>query len=264
MQALVLLNQGKLDEALSSAKEAVRDQPDNLAAREILIELMCLVGEFERADKQAEAILVQQPDLAVAVSLVRQLIRGELARRECWQQGRVPEFIGDVDEFSQLALKALVAYRSGNASEAAAFVDELDEKRPAVGGAFQSQTFDDFRDLDDLCLAHLEVVTSTGKYFWVPFHRVEEMTFEPVSRPRDLFWRQCRLKVESGPDGVVYVPAIYAHTDLQLDSPQRLGHATEWIGDDTGPILGKGQRIFLLGENEFPIMELDHVTFATG
>lgn len=261
MQALKLLNEGKLDEAVSAAKQMVREEPGNLAAREILVEILCLVGDFERADKQAESILMQAPDLAVSIALLRQLIRGEITRRECWTQGRVPEFLGEIDEVSKQALLAVVANRQGRPEEAAQIISQLDENRPPLKGRCNANAFSEFRDLDDLCLAHLEVVTSTGKYYWVPFHRIESLEFEPVSRPKDLFWRQCRLVVQDGPDGVVYVPALYVQTDLQTESPERLGHATQWIEGEVGPVVGTGQRVFLVGEDELPIMEIKTLEF---
>ncbi|MCA9195319.1 MAG: hypothetical protein KDB03_26290, partial [Planctomycetales bacterium] len=215
MQALALLNQGKLEEAVESAKDTVRNEPGNLFAREVLIELLCLRGEWDRADKQAEAILVQAPQLAVSISLLRQLIRGEKARRECWFEGRVPEFIGEVDEVSKQALLAVVANRDGRLGEALELVTQVEENSASLQGTCNGNAFTGIRDLDDLCLTHFEVITSTGKYFWIPISRIESLDFKAVERPRDLYWRQCHMIVDDGPDGVVYVPAIYIHTDQQ-------------------------------------------------
>ncbi len=84
MHALQLLNEGKLDDAIAAAIQFVRENPAHAGAREILVELLCVQGDLVRADKQAEAILVQQPEAAMAATLLRQLIRAETARRECW------------------------------------------------------------------------------------------------------------------------------------------------------------------------------------
>jgi type VI secretion system protein ImpE len=261
MQALQLLNQGQLDEAIASAIDAVRNQPGDAAAREILAELFCLRGDYERADKQCEALVVQQPQAAVAVSLLRQLIRAETSRRECWRDGRVPEFIGESGEACQQTLAALLAFRAGDAAESIKIVDKLEAERPATPGTCNGEAFDDIRDLDDLCAYIWEVLTSTGKYYWIPTNRILSAEFAPVTRPRDLLWRQCEMSVEDGPSGVVYIPALYVATDQSQPSAERLGRATNWLEEDGLPVRGVGQRIFLVGEHEVGIMEVESLAF---
>ncbi len=261
MQALTLLNQGKLDEAADAAVDFVRNNPSDAAGREILAELFCLRGDLERADKQCETILIQHPGAALSASLLRQLIRAETARRECWRDGRLPEFIGEAGDVCQKSLAALLAFRSHAATEATDILANLQESHPALTGTCNGVAFDEFRDLDDMCAGFWEVLTSTGKYYWIPLERILSAEFAPVSRPRDLYWRQCTLAVEEGPEGVVYVPSIYIDTDLSQESDERLGRATSWIEEDGAPVRGIGQRTFLAGEEELGIMQIEAITF---
>ncbi|MCA9128724.1 MAG: hypothetical protein KDB22_16680 [Planctomycetales bacterium] len=260
MQALQLLNQGKLDEAIESAIQLVRDNPTQAKAREILVELFCVAGDLARADKQAETILVQQPELAMSTSLIRQLLRAETARRECWNDGRVPEFIGEPDELCKETLSALVSVRNGNPAEALEILEKLEEQRSPRAGLLNGKAIEDIRDADDFCAHILEVLTSTGKYYWIPISSIQSLEFEPVTRPRDLLWRQCHLTVEDGPDGVVYVPALYVNTDSTKDSPERLGRATDWIGEEGEPVQGVGLRLFLADGEECSIMEIESMS----
>lgn len=262
MQALELLNAGKIDEAIASAIELVRSQPTATGAREILVELFCLQGDLVRADKQAEAILVQQPTTAVTTSLLRQLIRAETSRKEFWREGRVPEFLGDVTDLSKRTLQAFVEWNAGHKQEAMTLLSSVDETAPSLSGVCNEMQFEGIRDLDDFCAHHLEVLTSTGKYYWVPFEKIESMQFESVTRPRDLLWRQCHLIVKDGPDGVVYIPVLYQLTDSAENSDAKLGRATDWVGADGELVSGVGQRTFLVGEQELGIMELNSVVFS--
>jgi type VI secretion system protein ImpE len=261
MQALKLINEGKLDEAIESATESVRNSPTDTGGREILSELFCLRGELDRADKQCETIMLQQPQAALRSSLLRQLIRAETARRECWQQGRVPEFIGEPDESCTATLKALISLRSGLPQEASDELAELHDRLSTRSGNCNGKAFEGFRDLDDCCLGIFEVLTSTGKYFWIPTSRINGIIFDAVSRPRDLLWRQCQMSVDEGPDGVVYVPAIYVQTDASCTIEERLGRATNWIEADGEPVRGIGQRSFLVGDDELGIMDIETLTF---
>ena len=72
---------------------------------------------------------------------------------------------------------------------------QAEETRPKVRGVCDGKPFDDFRDLDDLTAAVFEVLTSTGKYYWIPVERVELIELRPVERVRDLLWRRARMVV---------------------------------------------------------------------
>lgn len=263
MQALQLINEGKLDESIEAATEFVRNAPTNTGGREILAELFCLRGELERADKQSETIMLQQPQASMRSALMRQLIRAETARRECWNHGRVPEFLGEPDDVCHSTLKALVALRSNDAQGAVDELAKMEASMPARSGVCNDNPFVGFRDLDDMCQGILEVLTSTGKYFWVPTSRITTLVFEPVTRPRDLVWRQCQLSVNDGPDGVVYIPIVYSTTNAECSADEKIGRATNWLEIEGAPVRGIGQRSFLIGEEELGIMEIKSITFES-
>jgi len=72
--------------------------------------------------------------------------------------------------------------------------------------------------------------------------------------------------VIDGPDGDVYLPVCYAAED-PLSDAQRLGRETDWretpVGPDAPPLVrGAGQRVFLIGEEAVPIMELHSLRFG--
>src|SRR5439155_1325758 len=135
-------------------------------------------------------------------------------------------------------------------------------QRPRVRGTCDGQPFTDLRDLDDLTAPVFEVLTSTGKYYWIPVERVELVEFRPPARPRDLLWQRARMVVRGGPDGEVYLPTLYSGTHAESDNGLRLGRATEWRGGDGAPVRGVGRRTFLVGDDTCPILELKELTFA--
>ena len=85
------------------------------------------------------------------------------------------------------------------------------------------------------------------------------MEFHPPQRPRDLFWRRCTMSVREGPDGDVYLPALY-EASAGLDDSLRLGRSTEW--SDAAPIRGCGQRVFLVGNAGILVTQLRSLEFA--
>ena len=134
-------------------------------------------------------------------------------------------------------------------------------KRVPVRGICNEQPFDDLRDMDDFCAPFWEVLTSTGKYYWIPLERVEFAEFRAPERPKDLLWRRCNMKVLDGPEGEVFIPALYAGTHQSADDQLRLGRGTDWVVVDNAPVRGIGQRMFLVGNQDLSIMQLEELTF---
>ena len=116
------------------------------------------------------------------------------------------------------------------------------------------------RDCDDLTAGVLEVLTSTGKYYWVPFENVAALEFEKAARPIDLVWRPAGLSVRGGPDGRVFVSMIYASHGLVQDNASRLGRSTDWVGAAGEPVRGVGLRTLLAGEDALTLLEVEKLS----
>ena len=239
-----LFRAGRLQDAVAAAGAAVKRAPTDLGARVLLAELLLFTGNVERADVILDAAADVAPDAAVVIAEFRQLLRAELARRQLFRDGRVPEFLGDPTPAQSAALAALVAWRAGEMAEAGRCAEAAETLRPRAPGLAGEARFDDLRDGDDLAATSFEVLSTTGKFFWIPTERGESITFHPPRRPRDLFWRRASMTVHDGPEGDVYLPAIYATDDPGLDPSLLLGRATDWKEDGPGPVRGMGQREF--------------------
>lgn len=259
-----LFRAGRLEEAVAAAGAAVKAKPGDIAARVLLVELLVFAGNFERADVLLDAAGQLDPGATLVVAEFRQLLRAEMARRQLYRDGRVPEFLGEPGPVERGLLAALVALREGDAAAARAHAEAAEAARRVAPGTADGVLFGDFRDASDLCSGVFEVLTTTGKYFWVPVARVTEVTFHKPARPRDLIWRRASMAVEAGPDGDVYIPVTYAvpgaTEDAGLAPEYRLGRATDWR-ERGGIVTGVGQREFLVGDEAVPIMELGALVF---
>jgi type VI secretion system protein ImpE len=133
-----------------------------------------------------------------------------------------------------------------------------------VAGVADQQTFDDIRDLDDRLAGVLEVITTTGKYYWVPWRSVKVLEFHPAERPVDLIWRKASIEVENGPEGDVFIPVRYPNPSSEnWDEQLRLGRATTWLGDEGEAVVGIGQRMLLIGEEAKAILDVSKITIST-
>lgn len=261
MTAAELFRSGQLQTAITAATAEVRQQPTNTAARGLLCELLCFARELERADAQLDALSYQDPALSVGVALFRQLIRAEQARQDFFASGRLPDFLEQPTPMLRTVLEASIYLREGKPAEAAQLLAQAEAQRPHPSGTCDGRPFTDFRDLDDLTAGVFEVLTSTGKYYWVPIERVETIEFRAPGRPRDLLWRRAHMVVrEGGPDGEVYLPVLYVGSHAESDEQLRLGRASDWRAGP--PTRGVGQRTFLVGDEAVAILDMKELTFA--
>jgi type VI secretion system protein ImpE len=256
-----LFRAGKLADAVAAANAAVRKAPADLAPRVLLAELLLFAGNLERADVILDAGSSVDPQAAVVIAEFRQLVRAEMARRQQRRDGRLPEFLGEPTATLATILQATIALRAGDTAEAGALAAKAETLRPRVTGSIDGKAFDDFRDADDLQAGYFEVLTTTGKYFWIPTERIESINFDKPKRARDLYWRRVNMSVRSGPDGVVYMPALYGDDDPGLADALRLGQATDWIEVSEALVRGAGQRMFLAGDDTISMMDLTEMTF---
>lgn len=262
MNARELYTAGRLREAIEASNAEVKAKPADIDARGFLAELLSLDGNLERADVQLQTIGNQSPELAPMLALHRQLIRAETSRQEFYREGHVPEFLGQPSEHLQLYLQASIAAREGDPGSAGDLLVRAEEERPRVAGTLDGAPFADLRDLDDLGAAVFEVLTSTGKFYWIPVDRVRSVEFKAPGRPIDLLWRPAEMVVEDGPDGTVFLPTIYAPLTDEVDEQMRIGRATDWTGEEGVLMRGRGLRTYLVGEEAKTILELGELEFA--
>lgn len=257
-----LYSSGRLADAATAAISVVKGKPADVGARLFLAELLCFQGDWERAEKQLDAAAKQSQDDGFLALLIRQLIRGEILREQVFSEGRSPQLVGELPMDAKLQLEICTELRLHQ--NAAELVEKAQEAREPIAGHCNDQPFDDIRDLDDRMAGILEVITATGKYYWVPSKSVKTLEFAKPERPVDLIWRKASIDVENGPEGEVFIPVRYPCPNAEgWDDQLRLGRATSWAGETTGAVIGLGQKMFLLGEEAKSMLEIDRIVIAT-
>ena len=186
-----------------------------------------------------------------------------MARQEVFQEGRVPNFIREPSDELTKHLNAIVDLRAGESASAVAALVEAEAERSLCSGAWNGQSFSDFRDLDDLTSSFFEVLSSGGEYHWIPFDQVQRTEFHPPRRVRDLLWRSAHMDLRGGESLDVYLPALYAGTEWGDDDALRLGRGTEWHDANEGPVRGAGLRMYLVDELDKTILEFNEISFET-
>lgn len=262
MKALELFNSGNLTEAISVATATLRSKPMDSATRFLLAQLFCFQEEFEKADRQFETFASQAAQPVPGVALCRQLIRAATSRREFFLKGRMPEFFSPPQPFVEQLLRAWVHFRAGDFSLSLSCLQQCQTLRPEVPGECNGRPIEDIADLDDFLSPVLEVLTPTGKYFWVPLNQLRRVEFRAAERPLDLLWRPATLDVIDGPSGDAYVPAIYCGFGESVSDSRRLGRETDWQEILEGVFRGVGQKCLLAGDDDVAVMDIESLKFT--
>ncbi len=263
MNASELFKAGDLQAAISAATAELKKKPTDVSLRLFLAELLWFNGQIDRVEKQLETISMQTTQAAMTLALYRQILRGETAREQVLREGRTPEVVTELPADANSMLEALLALRLQQPEEARRLLAAAESQRPKLSGLCNGREFHEFRDLDDRVAGVLEVITSTGKYYWVPWQNIESLEMEPPTVPLDLLYRRTQIDVNGGPNGEVYIPTRYVTSaDETLDDALLLGRATDWNGEDQALVQGRGLRTLLVGDEDKSIMEIETLSFA--
>jgi type VI secretion system protein ImpE len=255
MNASELYKAGKLPEAIDAQIQEVKTNPADHAKRLFLFELLLFVGDLDRARRQIDAIKYEQVDLNMALLGYRHLLDAEQARRRLFSDGLAPQFLTDPPEHVHVRMEAINCLRENRPKEAADLLS-----RPAVQthsflkGQLNDKPFQELRDGDDVFGTVLEVM-ARGKYFWVPLEQVDTLAMNPPRFPRDLLYFPAKLLTRDGESGDVFLPVLYPGSHAHPDNQIKLGHATDWIAAEGGPVRGVGRRNFFVGEDVSSLLE---------
>jgi type VI secretion system protein ImpE len=260
-EAKSLLNAGDLNGAVQAALSVVKARPTDIAARTFLFELSLFSGDWERAERQLDAIGHQDVKAMVGSLIYRECLAAERKRSDYFAKSLKPEFLADPPDYIYGLLMANNRLREGNAAEALEILDKTEEDRPAFACTVNGQAMEDFRDLNDLTACVLEVFIKDS-YLWVPLEQVVKITFQEPKSLRDLFWMQAELETANGTNGEVLVPALYADSYRHDNDQIRLGRATDWRGAGEEIYIGEGTKLFWMEGKDVPILDLREVVFT--
>lgn len=232
MNARELYQAGRLAEAIEALTAEVRSNPTDGQRRTFLFELLCFAGAFDRAAKQLDVLGQAGQEAAMGMLIYRAALHAELIRQEMFATNQLP----------------------------------FSTRDPApVAGTLNGAAFSSLVDGDPRIGARLEVFAA-GEYLWIPFEHVASVRIEPPKRLRDLMWTPAIVRpgpgFKGGELGEVLLPVLAPGTGKHDNDEVRLGRLTEWIELDDGRAAPVGQKLLLVDEEEFPLLEVRELEFT--
>jgi type VI secretion system protein ImpE len=223
-----------------------------------LFQLLCVEGEWERAQTQLKALGELDAGTFPLVHIYGTAITCELLRRDVFGGTRTPLVLGEPPPWMALLVQALAAAARGGSAQATALRAEALEQAAAVPGTIDGEPFDWIADADSRLGPVCEAVIE-GRYYWVPFERLRSVSLEAPSDLRDVVWMPAQLGLANGGQTAALIPARYPGSESDKDGLIRLARKTEW--DEVAPetFHGRGQRMFATDGNEHALLSVRRI-----
>jgi type VI secretion system protein ImpE len=254
--------------ALQYLTSAVRAKPADVKLRIFLAQLLCVLGQWERAHTQLNVVADMDAETVAMRETVGHAIRCELMRVKVFAGNRTPMVFGQPDEWLALLIESLLQKGQGNAAMADDLAARAFEAAPEVKGRIDGQAFTWLADADSRLGPVLEACVN-GRYYWVPLSRLSRVELDPPEDLRDCVWTAATLMFSNGGETVALIPTRYPGSESSDDGAICLARKTEWIDAGNDRWLGLGQRVLATDAGEHALMavrtiELDDVAAAAG
>jgi type VI secretion system protein ImpE len=231
MTAGQLFHAGKVDQAIQALGAELRDNPEDVQRRTFLFELLCFAGAYDRAEKHLDVLAQSGKDAQLGALLYAGALHAERTRTELFQKREYPQAAGDTAPLT---------------------------------GTLNGQPFESLLDADPRIGARLEVYAA-GQYMWLPLEHIASIEMEAPKRLRDLLWSPALVRTGPGFKdrelGEILLPVLTPLSFQNADDAVRLGRLTVWQDIEDGQSAPAGQKMFLVDDEEFPLLELRKLEF---
>jgi type VI secretion system protein ImpE len=255
------LQAGQPEQALAALQQAVRARPEDARLRIFLFQLLCVLGQWDRALTQLRLCGELDAGALAMVATYSDAIRCEALREAVFAGRTTPVVLGRPAAWLAMLVEALAQDATGQPEQARHLRAQALEAAPATPGSLNGQPFDWIADADSRLGPVLEVVHQ-GRYAWVPFDALSAVVMEAPADLRDMVWAPVHLAFANGGESVALVPSRYPGTVGQPDGRLLLARSTEWTELGADQYAGLGQRVLANSAADLGLLELRELRLA--
>jgi type VI secretion system protein ImpE len=250
MNPQTLIREGKLADALAAVQDQVRKDPADPKHRILLFQLLCVLGQWNRALTQLNVVGELDAAALPMVQTYREAIQCEALRGAIFTGEHAPLIFGQPPAWLALLVEALRHDVAADHERAAAMRAQAFEAAPAGAGTIDGARFEWLADTDGRLGPVLEAIVNVAGVQTVS-------RFDAPSDLRDTVWTPATLTLANGADTVALVPTRYVGTLAHGDDALLLARRTEW--NDAGH--GLGQRMLVTDAGDYPLMDVRVIEF---
>ncbi|MBS1816334.1 MAG: tetratricopeptide repeat protein [Acidobacteria bacterium] len=256
-----LLREGDPQAALKRLQDDVRANPGNMKLRVFLAQLLCVLGQWERALNQMKLAAEMDATAIPMAQMYGEAVRCEAVRREVFEGRKSPMILGEPDQWLALLIESRLRAGRGEAAQAEELRGRAFEEAPVSFGQIDGQPFEWIADADSRLGPVLEAMIN-GRYYWVPFARLSTIAIDAPEDLRDLVWMPAHLEFANGGDTLALIPTRYPGSESSGDGLVALARKTEWTEFAEGAFSGLGQRMLATDAGDHPILEVRSITIG--
>jgi type VI secretion system protein ImpE len=247
--------------ALAHLQEQVRAQPSDAKLRVFLFQLLCVLGQWERALSQLDVASTLDPGALAMAQMYGDAVRCEPVRREVFEGRKSPMIFGQPDEWLALLIESLLLAGQNRIAESNDLRARAFDAAPTTAGDIDGRPFEWIADADSRLGPVLEAVIN-GRYYWVPFARLTKVDLEAPEDLRDVVWTPAHLEFENGGESLALIPTRYAGSETADDMALAMARKTLWSEAAADVHFGLGQRILTTDAEDVPLMDIRKITLT--
>lgn len=240
--------------ALEVLQVRVREKPADAALRVFLFQLLCVLGQWQRASNQLDVCGELDAATLPMVNTYREALKCEAVREAVFAGKTTPMIFGQPQAWIAPLVQALQADAQGNAPLSSQLRADALAAAPTIAGTLNGSSFEWIADADSRLGPVLEAVIN-GRYSWVPFTALAKVNIEAPADLRDLVWAPAQLVFVNGGETVALVPSRYVGSGAEADGNLQMSRKTEWLAIGTDQYRGLGQRLLTTSADEFGLLE---------
>ena len=256
-----LIAAGDPQGALDLLQRQVREHAADTKLRVFLFQLLCVLGQWQRASTQLEVCGELDAATLPMVNTYREALKCELVREAVFAGKTTPIAFGQPQAWVAWLVEALQAQARGDAGGAARLRTEAFQGAPATPGTLNGEAFEWIADADSRLGPVIEAVIK-GRYCWVPFAAVAKVVIEAPVDLRDLVWAPAQFQLHNGGQTVALIPTRYVGSGASATGALQLSRATEWLELAPDHFSGLGQRLFTTSGSELGLLETREIVLA--
>lgn len=249
------LRNGNPASALDCLQAEVRSAPADPRLRIFLFQLLCVLGQWERALNQLKLAASLDPGALAMAQMYGEAVRCEAIRAEVFEGWRSPMVFGEPERWLALLIESLLLAGRGQRTQSEELRARAFGEAGTSIGDIDGRPFAWIADADSRLGPVLEAVIN-GRYYWLPFSRVSRITMEPPADLRDTVWMPAHVQFENGGEAVALIPTRYPGSEAATDGLIALARKTVWEEVAADAHHGLGQRIIATDADEVPLMEI--------
>ena len=238
--------------ALAALTAAVKAEPARFDLRVFLVQLLCVLGEWERAHTQLNVAAELDNVAGPMREMVGHALRCEKIRAAVFQGRRSPMLFGEPEAWLACLIESNLRAGASETDLALSLARQAFDAAPASAGTIDGTPFEWIADADSRLGPVLEAMVN-GRYYWVPFSRLADVRIEPPADLRDIVWLPAHLRFLNGGEVLAMLPTRYPGSERSEDEQIVMARKTEWRSD--GPPGGNGERWLGLGQR---VLATDH------